>query len=133
MERNFGLEAERTGTSVYEAARVFVSRAALRRMVEEAEVAGAVVAMLNMPGLCGADIDLSAGDGGALSQGQSWPLGVAQGLPDTVLGQLAVGASRPARRLPVTCLERLDQLALHLDELLRTSPVSSRSSWSSRS
>ena len=33
----------------------------LRRMVTEEEVAAAVVAMLHMPGLCGADIDLSAG------------------------------------------------------------------------
>jgi hypothetical protein len=30
-------------------------------MVTEEEVAAAAVAMLNMPGLCGADIDLSAG------------------------------------------------------------------------
>ena len=61
MDRNFRLEAERTGTS-YEAAReAFVSRAALGRMVTEQEVGAAVVAMLAMPGLCGADIDLSAG------------------------------------------------------------------------
>ena len=39
----------------------FVSRAALRRMVTEEEVGAAVLAMLRMPGLCGADIDLSAG------------------------------------------------------------------------
>ncbi len=40
----------------------FVSRAALGRMVTEAEVgAAAVTAMLAMPGLCGADVDLSAG------------------------------------------------------------------------
>ena len=30
-------------------------------MVTEDEVAQAVIAMLSMPGLCGADIDLSAG------------------------------------------------------------------------
>ncbi len=61
MDRNFRLEAERTGTS-YEAAReAFVSRAALGRMVTEQEVGAAVLAMLAMPGLCGADIDLSAG------------------------------------------------------------------------
>jgi len=30
-------------------------------MVEEPEVADAVIAMLHMPGLCAADIDLSAG------------------------------------------------------------------------
>ncbi|AXT86727.1 oxidoreductase [Aeromicrobium sp. A1-2] len=61
MDRNFALEAERTGTSVQEARDEFVSRAALRRMVTEDEVAQAVIAMLHMPGLCGADIDLSAG------------------------------------------------------------------------
>jgi NAD(P)-dependent dehydrogenase (short-subunit alcohol dehydrogenase family) len=61
MTRNFAREAERTGTTPAEAEREFVSRAALQRMVTEGEVAAAVVAMLNMPGLCGADIDLSAG------------------------------------------------------------------------
>lgn len=61
MERNFRLEAERTGTSVEEAEAAFVSRAALRRLVEADEVGLAVVAMLQMPGLTGADIDLSAG------------------------------------------------------------------------
>jgi hypothetical protein len=39
----------------------FVSRSALRRMVTEEEVAAAALAMLSMSGLCGADIDLSAG------------------------------------------------------------------------
>ncbi|RSM70531.1 SDR family NAD(P)-dependent oxidoreductase [Kibdelosporangium aridum] len=61
MERNFQREAERRGVSVAEAEHEFVSRAALNRMVEESEVADAVVAMLHMPGLCAADIDLSAG------------------------------------------------------------------------
>lgn len=61
MKRNFALEAERSHTSVQEAERAFVSRAALGRMVTESEVAAALVAMLQMPGLCGADIDLSAG------------------------------------------------------------------------
>ncbi|MFD4754327.1 SDR family NAD(P)-dependent oxidoreductase [Streptomyces sp. NPDC058426] len=61
MERNFRLEAERTGGSYAEAERAFVSRAALGRMVTEDEVGAAVRAMLHMPGLCGADIDLSAG------------------------------------------------------------------------
>jgi NAD(P)-dependent dehydrogenase (short-subunit alcohol dehydrogenase family) len=61
MERNFAREAERTGTTPAEAERDFVSRAALQRMVTEEEVGQAVVAMLGMPGLCGADIDLSAG------------------------------------------------------------------------
>ena len=61
MDRNFRLEASATGTSAAEAERAFVSRAALHRLVEEDEVGAAVVAMLAMPGLCGADIDLSAG------------------------------------------------------------------------
>lgn len=61
MERNFLLEAERTGTSPENAEKEFVSRAALGRLLEEAEVGNAVVAMLAMPGMTGADIDLSGG------------------------------------------------------------------------
>ncbi|MGN7970596.1 SDR family NAD(P)-dependent oxidoreductase [Microbacterium sp. 22296] len=61
MARNFRLEAERSGTSVDEAESAFVSRAALGRMITEDEVGAAVVAMLSMPGMCGADVDLSAG------------------------------------------------------------------------
>jgi NAD(P)-dependent dehydrogenase (short-subunit alcohol dehydrogenase family) len=61
MERNFRLEAERAGSSVDDAEQAFVSRAALGRMITEAEVGSAVVAMLGMPGMCGADVDLSAG------------------------------------------------------------------------
>uniref|UniRef100_UPI0035256F92 SDR family NAD(P)-dependent oxidoreductase n=1 Tax=Streptomyces sp. PU_AKi4 TaxID=2800809 RepID=UPI0035256F92 len=61
MDRNFRLTAELTGCTVEEAERDFASRAALGRLVEEGEVARALVAMLGMPGLCGADIDLSAG------------------------------------------------------------------------
>lgn len=61
MHRNFTLEAERSGTSYAAARDAFVSRAALGRMVTEDEVGAAVVAMLAMPGLCGADVDLSAG------------------------------------------------------------------------
>jgi NAD(P)-dependent dehydrogenase (short-subunit alcohol dehydrogenase family) len=61
MARNFTAEAAATGTSYAQAEDAFVSRAALRRLVEEDEVAAAVLAMLRMPGLCGADIDLSAG------------------------------------------------------------------------
>jgi NAD(P)-dependent dehydrogenase (short-subunit alcohol dehydrogenase family) len=61
MERNFRLEAERSGTTADDAEQVFVSRAALGRMVTEDEVGTAVVAMLGMPGMCGADVDLSAG------------------------------------------------------------------------
>lgn len=61
MERNFRLEASVSGITEAEAERAFVSRAALERLVEEDEVAAAALAMLRMPGLCGADIDLSAG------------------------------------------------------------------------
>jgi NAD(P)-dependent dehydrogenase (short-subunit alcohol dehydrogenase family) len=61
MDRNFRLEAELTGGTPEEAEHAFASRAALGRLVEEDEVAKALVAMLAMPGLCGADIDLSAG------------------------------------------------------------------------
>lgn len=61
MKRNFRLESMRRGIAEADAEREFVSRAALHRMVEESEVADAVLAMLSMPGLCGADIDLSAG------------------------------------------------------------------------
>jgi NAD(P)-dependent dehydrogenase (short-subunit alcohol dehydrogenase family) len=61
MERNFRLEAARSGTSYHTAEADFVSRAALGRMVEEDEVGQAVVAMLQMHGLTAADIDLSAG------------------------------------------------------------------------
>ena len=61
MDRNFRLEAERLGVSVQEATDAFQSRALLGRLVEEDEVGRAVVAMLQMPGLHAADIDLSAG------------------------------------------------------------------------
>lgn len=61
MERNFRLEAERSGTSYDRAEAEFVSRAALGRMITEDEVGQAVVAMLQMGGLTAADIDLSAG------------------------------------------------------------------------
>lgn len=61
MERNFRLEAERSGATLEDAEHAFVSRAALGRMVTEEEVGLAVVHMLGMPGLCGADVDLSAG------------------------------------------------------------------------
>ena len=61
MHRNFTQESERTGISYEAAQQAFVSRAALGRMVEADEVGRAVVAMLQMPGMCGADVDLSAG------------------------------------------------------------------------
>jgi NAD(P)-dependent dehydrogenase (short-subunit alcohol dehydrogenase family) len=61
MERNFRLEAERTGSTYEQAEQAFTQRSALGRMVTEDEVGEAVSAMLRMRGLCGADIDLSAG------------------------------------------------------------------------
>jgi NAD(P)-dependent dehydrogenase (short-subunit alcohol dehydrogenase family) len=61
MSRIFALEAARLGITVEAAEQEFVSRSALRRMVTEDEVAASTVAMLQMRGLCGADIDLSAG------------------------------------------------------------------------
>ena len=61
MDRNFRLEAERLGVTVEAATEAFVSRALLHRLVESDEVGQAVVAMLQMPGLHAADIDLSAG------------------------------------------------------------------------
>ncbi|WP_437033719.1 SDR family NAD(P)-dependent oxidoreductase [Streptomyces sp. enrichment culture] len=57
IDRNSRLTAELTGCTVQEAERDFASRAALGRLVEGTEVARALVAMLGMPGLCGADID----------------------------------------------------------------------------
>jgi NAD(P)-dependent dehydrogenase (short-subunit alcohol dehydrogenase family) len=63
MTRNFVTETERTGRTEAEAEAEaeFVGRSALQRMVTEGEVARAVLAVLDMPGLTGADIDLSAG------------------------------------------------------------------------
>lgn len=61
MRRNFTLEAERTGATYDAARQEFVGRAALGRMVTPEEVGQAVVAMLGLGGMTGADIDLSAG------------------------------------------------------------------------
>jgi NAD(P)-dependent dehydrogenase (short-subunit alcohol dehydrogenase family) len=61
MTRNFTLEAERTGTTYERAEHAYVSRAALGRMLHEEEIGLAVIAMLSMPGLTAADVDLSAG------------------------------------------------------------------------
>lgn len=61
MERNFRLQAESTGVSAEEIEAAFVARTALRRMVTEEEVGSALLAMLSMTALSGADIDLSAG------------------------------------------------------------------------
>ncbi len=61
MERNFAMEAQRTGRTVDQARDEFAGRALLGRLLEEEEVGLAVLAMLAMPGLHAADIDLSAG------------------------------------------------------------------------
>ncbi len=61
MDRNFALEAQRTGRTPAQARDEFAGRALLGRLLEEEEVGLAVVAMLAMPGLHAADIDLSAG------------------------------------------------------------------------
>lgn len=61
MDRNFRLEAERSGKTYEHAKASFVGRAALGRMVTEQEVGRAALAMLAMPGLTGSDVDLSAG------------------------------------------------------------------------
>lgn len=61
MSRNFAREAQLSGTTAEQAEEEFVSRSALQRMVTEQEVGAAAVAMLRMPGLAGADIDLSGG------------------------------------------------------------------------
>ena len=61
-QRGEGLvQADATGGTAEQAQERFVSRAALSRLVEEEEVAQAVIAMLSLTGLCGADVDLSAG------------------------------------------------------------------------
>ncbi len=61
MDRNFARDAERTGRTVDQARDEFAGRALLGRLLEEEEVGFAVLAMLAMPGLHAADIDLSAG------------------------------------------------------------------------
>jgi NAD(P)-dependent dehydrogenase (short-subunit alcohol dehydrogenase family) len=61
MARNFRLQSERTGVPASQIEAEFTARAALRRMVTEEEVASAVLAMLSMTALSGADVDLSAG------------------------------------------------------------------------
>jgi len=61
MSRNFKLEAQRLGITEADAEAAFAGRATLGRLVEEAEVGAAVVAMLQLSGLHCADIDLSAG------------------------------------------------------------------------
>jgi NAD(P)-dependent dehydrogenase (short-subunit alcohol dehydrogenase family) len=61
MQRNFRLQAAATGAAEAEIERAFAERIALRRMVTEDEVGAALVAMLAMTALSGADIDLSAG------------------------------------------------------------------------
>jgi NAD(P)-dependent dehydrogenase (short-subunit alcohol dehydrogenase family) len=61
MERNFRLQAESSGVTAEEIEAAFVARTALRRMMTEEEVGNALLGMLSMTALSGADIDLSAG------------------------------------------------------------------------
>lgn len=61
MTRNFELEATRRGIPVAQAEQEYVGKAASGRMVTEEEVGEAVVGILAMSGLHGADIDLTAG------------------------------------------------------------------------
>jgi NAD(P)-dependent dehydrogenase (short-subunit alcohol dehydrogenase family) len=61
MAYNYAREAAATGRTAAAAEEAYVARSALHRMITEDEVAAAVEAMLGMPGLCAADIDLSAG------------------------------------------------------------------------
>lgn len=61
MTRNYRAEALRREITPEQAREDFVGRAALRRMVTPDEVAGAVLSILGMPGMTGADVDLSAG------------------------------------------------------------------------
>ena len=61
MDRNFRLEAERTGRRVAEARRSVRVAGRAGSHGHPRRSADAVVAMLGMPGLSGADIDLSAG------------------------------------------------------------------------
>lgn len=61
MARNFRLESESTGVPAADIEAAFMARGALRRLVTEEEVGAAVLAMLAMTALSGADIDLSAG------------------------------------------------------------------------
>ena len=61
MDRNFRLEAQRRGISEDAAREAFIGRSALHRAVTADEVAASVLAILAMPGMTGADVDLSAG------------------------------------------------------------------------
>ena len=61
MTRNIRLDSERSGVTAEDAHATLVSRAALGRMLREDEVGEALIAMLRMPALTAADIDLSAG------------------------------------------------------------------------
>ena len=61
MTRNFQLDAERTGRTAAESEEAFVRRGALGRLLIEEEVSAAILAVLAIPGLTGADLDLSCG------------------------------------------------------------------------
>lgn len=60
MDRVFARAAAKDGRTPEQVRAEFVGRTALGRMVEPGEVGRALVAMLAMPGMTGADIDLSA-------------------------------------------------------------------------
>lgn len=61
MTRNFRLESEATGQPVEDVQAKFAARGALNRMITEDEVGAAVLAMLTLTAMTGADVDLSAG------------------------------------------------------------------------
>jgi NAD(P)-dependent dehydrogenase (short-subunit alcohol dehydrogenase family) len=61
MEGVFARDARLLGSTVEEAEKAFTSRAAMQRLVEEAEVAEGVLALLRLSGLTAADLDLSGG------------------------------------------------------------------------
>jgi NAD(P)-dependent dehydrogenase (short-subunit alcohol dehydrogenase family) len=61
MARNFRLESAATGVPEADIQATFAARGALNRMISEDEVGAAVLVMLAMTAMTGADIDLSAG------------------------------------------------------------------------
>ncbi|HEX3924132.1 MAG TPA: SDR family oxidoreductase [Streptosporangiaceae bacterium] len=61
MARNFRIESEATGQPVEDVQARFAARGALNRMITEDEVGEAVLAMLALTAMTGADLDLSAG------------------------------------------------------------------------
>lgn len=61
MTRNFRLESEATSQPVEQIQAAFAARGALNRMITEDEVGEAVLALLALTAMTGADLDLSAG------------------------------------------------------------------------